>query len=40
MEAKYTNLLTESHLIVQSVRSDLTPALGEFSVSFLQMLGY
>jgi hypothetical protein len=39
MEARYTNLMTESHLMIQSVRSDLTPALGEFSVS-LPMLGY
>lgn len=28
MEAKYTNIMTDSHLLVQSVRSDLTPALG------------
>lgn len=40
MESKYTNLLTESHLVVQSVKSDLTPSLSEYSVSFLPMLGY
>jgi hypothetical protein len=40
MESKYTHLLTESHLMVQSVKSDLTPALSEYSVSFLTMLGY
>ena len=28
METKYTKIDTESHLIIQSVRSDLTPALG------------
>ncbi|KAF3008721.1 hypothetical protein E8E13_009726 [Curvularia kusanoi] len=28
MEVKYTGLVVDSHLLVQSVRSDLTPALG------------
>ncbi|KAH6618782.1 cytochrome P450 monooxygenase-like protein [Boeremia exigua] len=31
METKYTKLLTESHLVVHSVRSDLTPALGRMN---------
>jgi hypothetical protein len=40
MEVKYTNLMTESHLLVQSVRSDLTPALGKLSVSLFLLLQY
>lgn len=28
METKYTKMETDSHLVIQSVRSDLTPALG------------
>lgn len=36
MESRYTNLLTESHLLVQSVRSDLTPALGRVNAMVRQ----
>jgi hypothetical protein len=29
METKYTKMETDSHLVIQSVRSDLTPALSK-----------
>ncbi|PSN58628.1 cytochrome P450 monooxygenase-like protein [Corynespora cassiicola Philippines] len=31
METKYTKMVTDSHLVVHSVRSDLTPALGRLN---------
>lgn len=38
MEVKYTKLQTESHLVIQSVKSDLTPALSKSCFLFARAL--